>query len=275
MIQLPKKPSKKEINKVFQFFRPLYWLNDPVFYGLDNIPAEGPVLFVGNHTLLGMWDTSIMWFKLNKVKDIFVYSLGDRAHHHIPFWSDLTAKFGVVEGSRENCAALMQQKEYILVFPGGAREAFKHKGEAYKLIWENRLGFARMAIANGCTIVPFSAVGAEECYELVWDSKEIAKSPLGYLLKGMGVRKDLMLPIVKGAGLTPLPRSQRFYYKFGTPISTKEYNEESDNDAYCEELKGTVKTAVEAGIQELLDIRKKDPNKKLFKRVLNKFSLFK
>jgi hypothetical protein len=37
----------------------------------------------------------------------------------------------------------------VLVFPGGGREVTKRKGEAHKVIWKERTGFARMAIEHG------------------------------------------------------------------------------------------------------------------------------
>lgn len=260
-------PSEEEIEKVYNLFKPFEWITDPMFFGMENIPEDKPVLFIGNHTFMGIWDASIMWFRLFHQKSIYTYSMVDHAHDKIPFWRDLAHTFGMVDGTKENCHQLLSSGRHMLIFPGGAREAFKHKGEKYQLIWKKRLGFARMAIEHGYTVIPFSAVGGEECYELVYDSEEVLKTPLGKVLKKLGVRKDLMLPVIKGVGFTPFPKPQRFYYKFGKPISTDVYKGENEDDHNAKDLKARIKFFVEEGIEELLEYRKKDPKRKLGNRL--------
>jgi hypothetical protein len=43
--------------------------------------------------------------------------------------------FGAVEVSGQNLYRLLRQKEAVLLFPGGVREAFKRKGEKYRCVW--------------------------------------------------------------------------------------------------------------------------------------------
>jgi hypothetical protein len=52
----------------------------------------------------------------------------------------------------------------VLLFPGGAREVCKRKGEEYKLLWKPTVDFVRMASFHNAIIVPFALLGADEAY---------------------------------------------------------------------------------------------------------------
>jgi hypothetical protein len=41
-------------------------------------------------------------------------------------------------------------------------QAFKRKGETYKIVWPGKAEFVRMAAKFGATIVPFAAIGCDE-----------------------------------------------------------------------------------------------------------------
>jgi 1-acyl-sn-glycerol-3-phosphate acyltransferase len=56
---------------VSAFLRPWRWIFRPVFHGLDHIPAERPLLFVGNHTLYGIIDMPLLFEELWKRRRIF------------------------------------------------------------------------------------------------------------------------------------------------------------------------------------------------------------
>lgn len=60
--------------------------------------------------------------------------------------------------SGKNLYKLLRAGETVLLFPGGVREAYKKKGEKYRLFWPSRPEFVRMAVRFGATVVPFSAV---------------------------------------------------------------------------------------------------------------------
>lgn len=256
-----KMPSAFEMAVFNVLAEPLYRLHRPVFRGMEQIPVAGPLLFVGNHTLYGVIDAPLLFFELYKQRHIFIRALGDRLHFKIPLWRSLLSKYGVVEGSPENCAKLMSEGQAILVFPGGAREVAKKKGEKYQLLWKSRVGFARMAIKHQCTIVPFAALGVEDMFDIVMDSDELMSTPMGFLLREMNIRKDLLLPLCKGSSRFALPSLERFYFQFGQPISPANWlGRHNDHDA-CWELREQVKTSIEDSLRDLKETQKSDPDR--------------
>ena len=258
-VHIPELPSEEGIDRLVGLLEPLARVTQPKIYGIEHIP-DGGVLFVGNHTILGFMDLPFMMAELWKRRRITARGLGEHAHYAIPVWRDVLGMCGMVRGTRENVRALMKAGQNVLVFPGGAREVNKRKGEGYQLIWKERLGFARLAIEHGYPIVPFAAVGAEEMFDVVVDDS----NPIYARFTGAveQLAKWPMLPIVRGVGPTPLPRPERLYFWFGEPIDTTGYD-----DADARALRDEVKTAVESGIAFLRDERERDPNRSLIRRL--------
>jgi len=262
-----RRPTAVELAAAQWLLRPWQWLTSPKFYGLEHVPKDRPVLLVGNHTLMGVLDVPLMAFGLYEQRGVFVRALGDHLHFRIPLWRDLLQAFGSVDGTPENCRALMRAGETILVFPGGGREVFKRKGEKYRLIWKNRIGFARLAIEHGYPIVPFAAVGAEECFDILVDGDELLRTPLRGAIERLSPRPDVIPPLVRGIGLSPLPRPERFYFRFSKPIATRSLAGRRDDEAACLALRRKVSTAIERSIAFLLAARERDPDRSLLRRL--------
>lgn len=196
----------------------------PEFLGLDNLDPSRPALYVGNHTLYGTLDGPLMLLGLYEHKGIFLRSLGDHIHFRIPGWRSMLVENGCVAGTPENCSALMQAGEHILVYPGGGREVMKNKGEEYRLVWKERTGFARMALEHGYDIIPFAAIGADDAYRIRYDANDFQASRVGRLLKRSGITDrylrggDAFAPLATGLAGSPLPRPEKFYFAFGERI---------------------------------------------------------
>ena len=247
-------------------------LTRPVFDGLDRIPTDRPLLFVGNHTILGLVDVPIFYAELYAKRGIALRSLGDHVHFRIPFWGSLLERFGAVDGTPENCDALMRAKEPILVFPGGAREVAKRRGEKYQLIWKERIGFARMSIRHGYTIVPFGAVGAEESVDIVADAHDLNALPFGRIARMLGLRDDAMIPLVRGIGLTPLPRPERLYFGIGEPIDAAEYGGDESVES-CRKLRDRTRSAVASEIARLRTKQETDPERREGEKELARWAM--
>ena len=263
----------RDIKAIGERFRPLEVLLRPMFLGLEHIPKSRPLLFVGNHTIYGVLDVPFLYLGLNRELDICLRPLGDHIHFKIPGWREFITRYGVVEGSREACAQLLRDDQCVLVFPGGAREVAKRRGEKYQLQWGKRLGFVRMALEAGCTIVPFAALGADDAYDILLDANDIMGSPLGKVLSRLGARKDALLPVSRGFGMTGLPRPERLYFEFCKPIDLSPYQGRQGDDELCLSIRGQVADSIEEAIASLKSTRQSDPKRGLKARLKDAIGL--
>lgn len=229
----------------------------PETIGIENIQVGRPTLFVGNHTRFGVIDVPLITREIYLHTGTFPRSLADRVHYRVPLWKDLIGRSGGVLGSREMCRALMQAGESILVYPGGAREVFKGKGKDYQLLWQNRLGFVRMAVENGYSITPFCSVGADEIFDIVIGGDEILNSPVGkffgrLLREKQLPREDLLLPVPRGIGLSLIPRPEKFYFAFGSPIETTRYAGRAGDTAVLRRIRKQTAASIEHLLAETM-----------------------
>jgi 1-acyl-sn-glycerol-3-phosphate acyltransferase len=234
--------------------KPLMWLTNPVFRGFEKIPDEGPLMFVGNHTLYGVLDVPYLFAEIYRQKGIVLRGLADHMHFKFPGWRELIEAFGVIPGTREGCGQLLDEGEAVLVFPGGAREVSKRKGEGYKLVWKQRIGFAKLALQHRCTVVPFAAIGVDDAFEIAYDAEDIMNSPVGPLLKRMEWREDAIPPIASSF------RPERLYFRVSDPISVESFDGRSDDEA-CWDLRRQVAASIEEGIDRLMEERSQDPQR--------------
>ena len=242
-------------------FRPaldaLRWYFAPEYLHLERADKRRPTLFVGNHSLYGVLDVLLFADGLYRERGIVLRSLADRNHFKVPLWRDFVAQTGAVLGTRANCAALMRQRQHILVFPGGAREVFKHKGEAYQLIWKERFGFVQLAIEQGYTITPYATAGAEEAFDVLLDSADYMNTPLGRYLKRSGVADrhlrggDEFPPLVRGLGLTVLPRPEKLYFLVGRPLDMARYRGRENEPAVLQRARDRVRRSLAQLIVEV------------------------
>ena len=156
----------------------------------------------------------------------------------------------------------------MLVFPGGAREVYKRRNQRYQLLWGNRVGFARMAIASRCPVIPFGAVGAEDRFHVLLDTDQRVAAPVRAVIRHVAGRDDVGTLLVRGSGPVGLPRPDRLYFRFGAPIPTTRWGgrEIPEALAECREL---VKAEIESHLQYLLTLRESDPRLRLLPRAVD------
>jgi 1-acyl-sn-glycerol-3-phosphate acyltransferase len=238
---------------------PVVDLYRPFIRGAHNLPRDGRVLLVGNHTQFAWAEILLIPHVVRRELGVRVRTLAERGIGQIRgFGQDLVAAYGGVVGHPETARELMEHNETVLVFPGGGRELPKFKGEEYQLKWEGRSGFARVAIAHGYRIVPVAQVGGDDIFVSltarggVW---ERIGNMIGEKVSG---RTDMTMPLVRGIGPTLIPRPQRMYLSFGTPIATTR-PPRTPATTWEREVKQRTQRGLETELAELLQIRADDP----------------
>ncbi|OUS30235.1 acyltransferase [Gammaproteobacteria bacterium 45_16_T64] len=250
---------------------------DPIFFGLDNISPEKPALLVGNHTIYGTLDVPLIFAEAYRERGVVIRGLADAAHYKIPGWRDLLHRSGIVVGNRHNCSRLMEAGETLLVYPGGAREVAKRRGEKYQLTWKTRTGFAYMAIKHQYPITPIASVGADDTFDIHFDAYDFKESHIGqWLLKNKRFNKimrngDVLMPICTGIGLSSIPRPERFYFSFGSPIDTTPFKGQEDDLEVQWHVRKLIGDALEKEIEMLQRFRESDSERSTLRRLLTRY----
>jgi 1-acyl-sn-glycerol-3-phosphate acyltransferase len=132
--------------------------------GLERIPAEGPVLLVGNHS------------GGNVTPDTMVFVLGFVGHfgaerrlhalvHNLVLAMPLPwnlQKAGCIAASPENARLALERDAAVLVYPGGDWEVHRPSWEERKIDFAGRKGWAKLAIEMDVPIVPLVSIGGQE-----------------------------------------------------------------------------------------------------------------
>ena len=225
---------------------PVLWLYRKYFrveaFGLENVPDEGRVLLVGNHSGQLPFDAAMveMACLIDKDPPRAVRALVDKWVPTLPFVSTLFARCGQVVGTPENCRRLLAADEALLVFPEGTRGLNKPFSERYTLK-DFGLGFLRLALESQAPIVPVGVVGAEEQAPGIFDLKPIANL---FAFPHFPITPTVL----------PFPLPVRYRLWFGQPLRFD--GSPDDEDAVLEAKVARVKGAVAAQIALGLEQRK-------------------
>lgn len=132
--------------------------------GGENIPAEGPVLVVANHSGNVPVDAIMAQLSLHRASGRLLRLLAGDVAFSLPVVADVAAKVGAVRASRDAAAELLGAGEMVGVFPEGYRGLGKPYTQRYQLQPFGRGGFAATALRADAPIVPVAITGAEEIY---------------------------------------------------------------------------------------------------------------
>jgi len=145
--------------------------------GLQNIPEEGPVLLVGNHS------------GGNLTPDTHVFTLAfstyfgvERKFHQLAHnlvlsmpGLNMLRKYGTVAATPENAQRALEAGAALLVYPGGDYEVHRPSWESARVDFGGRRGFIRLAKEKKVPLVPVVAIGGQETALFLSRGERIAR----------------------------------------------------------------------------------------------------
>jgi 1-acyl-sn-glycerol-3-phosphate acyltransferase len=132
--------------------------------GLQNIPEEGPVLLVGNHSGGNLTpDTHVFTLAFSTYFGVErrFHQLAHNLVLSMPGLGSLR-KYGTVAATPENAQRALDVGAALLVYPGGDYEVHRPSWESAKVDFGGRRGFIRLAQERKVPLVPVVAIGGQE-----------------------------------------------------------------------------------------------------------------
>lgn len=163
---------------------PLMWMLASLYFraqvrGLERVPRNGPVLFVGNHSGGNITpDTAVFLLAFNAHFGVErpLYALAHSLVTSWPvigkwleLWGALTAGPGAARGALDAGAC-------VLVYPGGDIEVHRPWRDRYRVDFAGRTGFVRLAREAKVPIVPVVSCGSHNTYLPLSDGHAIARA---------------------------------------------------------------------------------------------------
>src|SRR5256714_86928 len=222
--------------------------------GLENIPAAGPVLIVGNHSGGNVTpDTLVFSLAFNTYFGVErrFYQLAHNLVMALPQARIANLrKYGTVAASRENSYKALDSGAALLVYPGGDYEVHRPSWESAKIDWAGRKGWIRLALEKDVPVVPLVALGGQETALFLSRGERLARLlrlDKLFRLKVLPISLSIPWGLNVGDMLGHWPLPAKLTMKALEPIDLrKEFGPNPDLDEIYETLLGRMQAELDS-----------------------------
>lgn len=206
-------------------------------FGIENIPASGRGMVVGNHSGGLPVDGAMVLASL--LLEMSPPRLGqgmvEKFASRWPFVSYWFSRVGQFTGLPEHAERLLEDDRLLMVFPEGVRGTGKLYKDRYKLV-RFGTGFVRLALKTNTPIIPFAFIGGEEAIPTVFHLKKLARM--------IGAP---YIPVATHILPVPLPIQCQIFY--GEPLHFEGTGTEPDEviEGYVEVVQDRIRMLIDQG----------------------------
>jgi 1-acyl-sn-glycerol-3-phosphate acyltransferase len=148
--------------------------------GLENVPAVGPALLVGNHAGHRCHDALSLQYAIRHLHPgkRAVRPLIDRNIGKVPIWGTFATEYaGSVIGHPRNADYLFESGQLAVSYPEGTHAVIKRFRDRNRLCPPDQWGsgFVLTALRNEVPVVPVVTHGFEACIPTLWRSKRLGR----------------------------------------------------------------------------------------------------
>ena len=227
----------------------------PEVRGIDNLPASGPVLVVGNHScLFYMPDTWIVALAITDRRgaDAPAYALVYDLLLGLPMVGSVLRRLGGVPANGSEAERVLAEGALVLVYPGGDMEACRPWTERNRVVFSGHSGFIRLALRTGVPVVPVVSYGSHHAVVILSRGQRLARA------LGLNKLRIKVFPIVLGPfGVSsiltpPLPMPAAVTVEFMAPIDWSAMGPAAaDDEAVVGACYEQITTAMQATLDRL------------------------
>ena len=150
---------------VFRFLHDVYWRVEVA--GLENIPAEGPVMLTGTHRNMVPFDAMMTLHAMAARTDRLPRFLIHPSLLRFKTIGSMVTKMGGIVASKEGASWVLDRGGVLGMFPEGVHGGFAKYKDAYRLHSFGRHDYISLALKHRAPVLPFVTVGSAETYP-VW-----------------------------------------------------------------------------------------------------------
>jgi 1-acyl-sn-glycerol-3-phosphate acyltransferase len=161
--------------------------------GFENLPEDGPMLIVGNHsggTLVP--DVSVFiasWYRARGVGSPLM-PLAFDAMSGLPGVGRAARRAGAMPANRENASAALATGAAVLVYPGGDHDAYRPWRDRNRIDFADRKGFVKLALRSQVPVIPLVGHGAHESIFVIARGDSVSRAI------GFGGLRTTVMPLV-------------------------------------------------------------------------------